>query len=159
MDSKAVIRVSQDGGAGIDNRDIVGDALLSPPAQNVRHQLGDGYQGSNTTYLCKILPNLFLLVAFSLPLFADDLRNLRICESRIAGDDGMLVVLAIKNKCYKESAAEQYVRKQRHASLFPSHSSRSGISGMRGIGDKDVIGLTVPRTGNLGFRLAEADAP
>jgi hypothetical protein len=55
------------------------------------------------------LPDFLLLVAFGFPLLTDDLRNLGVCKSRIVGDDGLLVVLAIKNKCLKESAADEYL--------------------------------------------------
>jgi hypothetical protein len=54
------------------------------------------------TNLCKILPNFFRLFVFSFPLLTNDLGNIGVVESRIASDYGLLVVLPIKDKCYKE---------------------------------------------------------
>jgi hypothetical protein len=54
------------------------------------------------TNLSKILPNLLRLLTFSFPTLTYDLGNIRIVESRITSDYGLLVVLPIKDKCYKE---------------------------------------------------------
>lgn len=56
----------------------------------------------DVTNLSKILPDLFGLFALSFPLLANDLRNIGVIESRVASDDGLLMVLPIKDKCYKE---------------------------------------------------------
>jgi len=54
------------------------------------------------TNLCKILPNFFRLFTFSFPLLTNDLGNIGVVESRMASDYGLLVMLPIKDKCYKE---------------------------------------------------------
>jgi hypothetical protein len=54
-----------------------------------------------TTDLGKILPNLLGLFAFSFPLFANNLRDIRIIEAGMASYNCLLVVLPIKNKRYK----------------------------------------------------------
>jgi hypothetical protein len=48
------------------------------------------------------LPNLFRLFTFGFPLLPDDLGDVRIVKTRISGNDGLLMVLPIKDKCYKE---------------------------------------------------------
>lgn len=55
----------------------------------------------NTTNLSEVLPNFLLLVAFGFPLLTNDLGNVGIVESWIVADDGLLMVLPIKDKCYK----------------------------------------------------------
>jgi hypothetical protein len=56
---------------------------------------------SNVTNLSKVLPHFLFLVALGFPLLANDLRDVRIVESWITTDDGLLVVLPIKDKRYK----------------------------------------------------------
>jgi hypothetical protein len=47
------------------------------------------------TNLCEILPVLFLLVALSLPLLADDFGDVRIIQARVEGNGILLMVLTI----------------------------------------------------------------
>jgi hypothetical protein len=56
----------------------------------------------DVTNLSKILPNFLGLFTLSFPLLTNNLRNVGIIESRVASDDSLLVVLPIKDKCYKE---------------------------------------------------------
>jgi hypothetical protein len=48
------------------------------------------------------LPNLFGLVTFSIPLLTNNFGNVGVVEIRIASNDGLLVMLPIKDKSYKE---------------------------------------------------------
>jgi hypothetical protein len=68
------------------------------------------------------LPNLLLLFTFRFPLFTDNFRNIGIIEARIASNDGLLVVLSIKDKCCNTLAADQNVRKQRPLSFVRPES-------------------------------------
>lgn len=61
-----------------------------------------------TAYLRQILPDFLCSVAFRLPLFPDNLGDIRVWESRVGSDDRMLVVLSIKDKCYKEKNAVSF---------------------------------------------------
>lgn len=139
--------------ADSDNRGIVLDALPFLPRYCVKSKLGADLKES-TSYLCQVLPNLLLVFALSLPLFADDLGDFRIGKSRIAGDDVMLVMLAIKNKCYKELVAHEYTSANKKG-LFVSKQHET--LWCAGIANKEQIGLTVPRAGNFGFWLAKAN--
>lgn len=109
-------------------------------------------QGTCASYLRQILPDPFLSFAFSFPPLTDDLRDLRVCETWIAGNDGLLVVLTIKNKSYKESAADEYLSANKDSiplfdvTLVPWDT-----------GNKETIGLTIPGAGYLRFGLAETD--
>jgi hypothetical protein len=47
------------------------------------------------------LPNLLLLVTFSLPLLTDDLGDIRIVKTRITSSNSLLVVLPIKDERYR----------------------------------------------------------
>jgi hypothetical protein len=71
----------------------------SLPVSDVRGKQEETVRDTNQ---CKVLPNLFRLFAFSFPLLTDDLGNIGIIEPRILSDDRLLMVLPIKNKCYKE---------------------------------------------------------
>ena len=84
---------------GSGNQGTVRGVWPSLPVRDVRKKKNRQYEATNQ---CKVLPNLFRLFAFSFPLLTNDLRNIRIIEPRIASDDCLLVVLPIKNKCYKE---------------------------------------------------------
>jgi hypothetical protein len=84
---------------GSGSRGTVRDVWLSLPVQVVRRI---SIMVRNTTDLSKILPNLLRLLTFGFPLLSDYFRNVRIIETRIASNDGLLVVLSIKDKCYKE---------------------------------------------------------
>jgi hypothetical protein len=82
---------------------------------------------SRFLFLRKVLPNLLLLFTFGLPLFTDNFRNVGIIETRVAGNDGLLVVLPIKDKCCNTLAADQDVRKQRPLSFVgPESGSLTG---------------------------------
>jgi hypothetical protein len=56
----------------------------------------------DVTNLSKLLPNLLGLFTLSFPLLTNDLGNVGVIESRIASDDSLLMVLPIKDECYKE---------------------------------------------------------
>jgi hypothetical protein len=56
----------------------------------------------DVTNLSKILPNLLGLFTLSFPLLTNDLGNVGIVKSRVASDNSLLMVLPIKDKCYKE---------------------------------------------------------
>lgn len=66
--------------------------------------------------LCKVLPNLLVLFRFSLPLFTDDLGNVRVVETRVTSNDSLLMVLPIEDKCCKGWSADC-------ASIFCKQSS------------------------------------
>lgn len=107
------------------------------------------------TDLSKILPNLLLLLTFSFPLLPNNLGNVRIIEPRFARSNSLLVVLPIKNKCYKESAPDGDVRKQ-GIHLFVQSQFALPIWVGRNEGQRN-IGLTIPRAGYFRFRLAKTD--
>jgi hypothetical protein len=89
----------------------------------------------NSTNLCEVLPNFLLIFTLSFPLLTNNFGNVRIIQARIAGDDGLLMVLPIKNKRYKESAAGQDVRKQELMAFV--HSKSYGPISEDDLGDKE----------------------
>lgn len=74
-------------------------------------------------YHGQVLPNLLLILAFSLPLFTNDLRNFRVGETWVAGRNALLVVLSIENKCYKALASNLFRSSNKDQVLCPRNTS------------------------------------
>lgn len=136
---------------------IARDAYLSLPNES---QLSGRALHFVTTYQRQILPHLLDSVALCLPLFPDDFGDIRIRKPGICGGDGMLVVLSIKDKCYKEKNAVSPATiscpqtKEQH-SLFVAEYCPGAL--IAPIGHKENIGLTIAGAGYLGLRLTETD--
>jgi len=56
-------------------------------------------------YLCKTFPIVLHLRRLISPLFANNLRNIRICEARILGNNLSLIMLTVEDESYKETLA------------------------------------------------------
>ena len=94
-------------------------------------------QRLKTTDLCQVLPNLLFSLALGLPLLTDNLRNVRVIEARIAGNYGLLVVLPIKNKCYRLCQLSKTFADKGGGPLFlSSHPTQSRLGGTR---DKERV--------------------
>jgi hypothetical protein len=107
------------------------------------------------TDLCKVLPNLFRFFTFSFPLLTDNLGNIRIVKARIAGDNGLLMVLPIKDKCYKgvSGCASPPKNKEHILCSVPIHTTSRERKDLRTKNRR----LTVSWAGYLRFRLTETD--
>lgn len=107
------------GEAGSDSRDIVRGASFSLPGKHVRLHRHAARELRQHTNLSKVLPNFLLLGTLCFPLLANDFRDIRVIETWIATDDGLLVMLSVKDKRYKAvSSRSKLHRKQRVACFF-----------------------------------------
>jgi hypothetical protein len=152
----ALIQAFLDDEAGSDSQDTDYDASVFLPKRCKYWKEA----AANTTYLSEILPDLLCIIVLSLPLFPNDLGYFRVGDARVASDDGVLVVLAIKDERYKEaSVVSPRMRPQTKKIFFVSQHSPSQFWPDTGCEfsnkGKKLIQLTISRAGYLGLWLAK----
>jgi hypothetical protein len=109
----------------------------------------------STADLCKILPNLFRRFTFSFPLLTNNLGNVRIVQTRMAGNDSLLMMLPIKDKCYKEVSGWGTAPANKECTLYSFRVTPP--SAKESTREQRNHRLTISRAGYLRFWLAKTN--